>query len=264
MNLPPLWRALRLLLPVALVCAGSLLTTAPVQAASHEVHRFYGYAFDEASGKYLYTEVHNHQYDGDRWLSGTVRYYGPDNRLIGEKTLDFAQDPYIPLFRLKLPQQKYEEAVTAISATGVDMERLSEGRLEKGHLDRVPGLVADAGFHSFIVDHLDELRAGKTVPFPFAVAGRLTSYRFRLSRTGEAQQDGHPVLRLKGEADSLLRLVAPALSLTYDLTTHYLVEYHGVSNMHDPATGKAWPAVRIVFPARPPAGAPSPLPSFEG
>ncbi len=258
----PLLRTLSALPALALL--GLLLVPLQgVHAAGHDMHRFYGYAFDEASGKYLYTEVHSHQYDGDRWLSGSVHYYGPDNHLIGEKVLDFTQDPYIPLFRLKLPQQKYEEAITAVGPAGVELERSIDGHREHERIDRVTGLVADAGFHTFIVDHLDELRAGKTLPFPFAVAGRLTSYRFRISKVAEGTLDGHPVLRLKGEADSLLRLVAPALSLTYDLTTHYLVEYRGVSNLHDPATGKAYPAVRIVFPARPPAGAPNPLPSFD-
>ncbi len=243
----------------------ALLTGGPAAAAAgHETHRFYGYAFDDATGKYLYTEVHSHQYDGDHWLSGSVRYFGPDNRLIGEKTLDFSQDPYVPVFRMRMPAEHYEEAITAVTASGIEMEKSIDGRREHDRIDRNPGMVADAGFHSFVVDHLDDLQKGKSVQFPFVVAGRLASYRFRLVKAGESMADGHVLLRLRGEADSLLRLVAPALSLTYDLSTHYLVEYRGVSNLHDPATGKAYPAVRIVFPTHAPAGAPSTLPPFEG
>ncbi len=261
----PLLNTCRRLLPALGILLGLLGTAASGHAAaSHEQHRFYGYAFDEATGRYLYTEVHSHQYDGDHWLGGTVRYFAPDNRLIGEKTLDFSQDPYVPVFRMRLPLERYEEAITSVTGGGIEMEKSVEGKREHDRIDRNAGMVADAGFHSFVVDHLDDLQKGKTVQFPFVVAGRLTSYRFRLVKAGEGTVDGHPVLKLRGEADSLLRLVAPALSLTYDLTTHYLVEYRGVSNIHDPATGKAYPAVRIVFPSHPPAGAPSVLPAFEG
>jgi hypothetical protein len=232
--------------------------------AAPAIHRFYGYAFDAPSGKYLYTEVHQHAYEGERWINGTVRYYAADNRLIGEKTLDFSQDPYVPVFRLRLPIDHYEEAVTAIHSETIEVEKVVGGKSEREHVDRAPGLVADSGFHSFVVDHLEDLHAGRTVSFPIVVPGRLNSYRFRLTNAGEGTIDGHPVIHIRGEPDSLLRLVAPVLSLTYDLQTHYLIEYRGVSNIHDPATGKAYASVRIIYPLKPPAGAPLLLPPFDG
>lgn len=265
---PQALTAMRRLLPTLALLTLPLLAALPVPAAGNaeparQVRAFYGYAFDEATGRYLYTEVHRHLYEGGRWVSGTTRYVLPDGRLLGEKVLDFHQDPYVPLYRLKLPAEHYEEAITSIGSQSLEAEKVVDGQRERATIDRVPGQVADAGFHSFLMDHLDDLRAGRTVQFPFVVAGRLTTYRFRVLRTGESRQDGHPVLALRGEADSLLRLVAPSLTLRYDLDTHYLLEYHGVSNVHDPATGKAYPAVRIVFPPQPPAGVPATLPPLE-
>lgn len=241
-----------------------LLSAGTASAASREIHRFYGYAFDQASGRYLYTEVHRHLYEDDRWVSGDIRYFAPDGQLIGEKTLDFSRDPFVPVFRLSLPREGYEEGISAVSSTGIDAEKLSHGQRERAHLDRVPQMVADSGFHSFIVEHLEDLQRGRVVSFDFVVAGRLTHYRFRLVKVAESQVDGHPALQIRAEPDSLLRLLAPALLLTYDLQTHYLIEYQGVSNLHDPATGKAYASVRLVYPSRPPAGAPAILPPLDG
>ena len=259
-----IWCCLRRLLPgwqALLLCT---LVWADWATAAQQIHRFYGYAFDSSSGEYLYTEVHQHAYEGERWLAGTIRYYSPDNQLIGEKTLDFSRDPYIPLFRLRLPGLHYEEAVTAVELNGIDMETLVNGHRLREHLPHEIGMVADSGFYSFMVDHLGEIQAGHSVRFPFAVAGRLNSYRFRLVRQEEAQVDGHPTLRIRAEADSLLRMVAPTLSFLYDLQTRYLIEYDGVSNIRNPVTGKPYSAVRVVYPGKPPLGAPAQLPQFEG
>ena len=239
----------------------ALLGCSGTAAAAREVHRFYGYAFDLATGRYLYTEVHRHTFEDDRWLSGAVRYYGPDNTLIAEKTLDFSKDPLIPLFHMTLAKENYEEGITSITQAGIEMERTEGGKREHAHLDREPGMVADAGFHTFVVQHLEDLRQDRTVSFNFAVAGRLSWYRFRLKRMAELTlPDGHQALRIRVEPDSLLRFIVPALSLVYDLQNQHLVDYEGISNLHDPATGKPYPAVRIVFPARPPVGAPPTLP----
>jgi hypothetical protein len=249
-------------LSLALIVFATLVTALPASAAK-EPRRFYGYAFDDATGKYLYTEVHQHLYDGDRWLNGTVRYFSPDNHLMGEKVLDFSKDPYIPVFHSKFPAEKYEEAIANLTSSVIELEKSFEGKREKAQLDRQPGMVADAGFNSYIVDHLSDLAAGKTAQFSFIVAGQLTNYSFRLKKAGEGALDGHPILKIKGELDSLLRYLVSPLQLIYDLQTKSLVEYRGTSNLHDPQTGKAYSSVRIVYPSKPPSGAPAQLPSFD-
>ena len=246
---------------IAALVMGALMS-APVMAAKEPRH-FYGFAFDEATGKYLYTEVHQHLYDGDKWLSGSVRYFSPDNHLMGEKILDFSKDPYIPVFHSKFPGEKYEEAVANLTATVIELEKSFEGKQQKAQLERQPGMVADAGFNSYIVDHLTDLAAGKTAQFAFVVAGQLDKYSFRLKKAGDGTLDGHPVLKIKGEPDSFLRYLVSPLLITYDLQTKSLVEYRGTSNLHDPVTGKAYSAVKIVYPGKPPAGVPAQLPAFD-
>jgi hypothetical protein len=253
------------LLPAILALVVLTLTGSPATAwaSAREIHRFYGYAFDQATGRFLYSEVHRQVYQGDLWIGGTIRYHAPDLRLIGEKTLDFARDPFIPLFHLSLPQEGYEEGITAVDSTGIEARKTVGGKHSEARIERTAEMVADSGFHSFVVRHLDELQQERTVSFDFAVAGRLASYRFRLKKMGEGSHEGHPTLQIQAEPDSLLRLLVPPLVLVYDLTTHYLIEYRGVSNLHDPATGKAYSAVRIIYPLKPPPGVPALLPPLD-
>lgn len=252
-------RLLRHLLLPILAC----LLAGPVTAnINREIHRFYGYAFDQKSGRYLYTEVHRHVYEDDTWVGGTIRYFGADGQLLGEKTLDFTHDPYVPVFRLSLPGEGYAEGISAVATDSIEVDKQKDGRREHARIERVPSMVADSGFHSFVVQHLEELRQDKTVIMDFIAVGRLHDYRFRLQRVSESQVDGHTLLHIRAEPDSLLRYMVPPLLMEYDLQTHYLVEYRGLSNLHDPATGKAL-LVRLVYPSHPPTGAPANLPPLD-
>src|SRR5689334_12345007 len=91
-----------------------LLAVAVPALAEERTLRFYGYAYDLKSGKYLYTEVHEQHAEGDRWLGGTIVYLAPDGREMGRKTLSFSNDPYVPLYRLTLAARGYAEAITGV------------------------------------------------------------------------------------------------------------------------------------------------------
>src|SRR3546814_12817712 len=41
--------------------------------AAAETLKFYGYAYDLKTNRYLYTEVHHQNVDGVRWLGGTIQ-----------------------------------------------------------------------------------------------------------------------------------------------------------------------------------------------
>lgn len=236
-----------------------MMATATAGAAVRE-SRYLGYATDLKSGRYLYTEVHRQQHDGERWLGGSIRYVAPDGSLLGEKTLDFRRDRYIPLMRYRLFKPAYEEAVTAITADTVSLVKVSDGKRRLAQLKRSADMAADSGFNAFVVEHLDQLAAGREVSLRFAVIGQLDQYRFRVSKTGELRREGEPAIRLAVRPDSLLRYLVPELTLVYGLQSRRLLEYVGVSNILDPATGKAY-AVRIIYGEKPPAGAPAALPT---
>ena len=69
-------------------------------------------------------------------------------------------------------------------------------------------------------------------------------------------------MELRVEPDSLLRLLVDPLRLSYDVGNHHLLEYVGVSNIHDPATGSAY-NVRIIYPSQAPPDAPKTLPPLD-
>lgn len=224
---------------------------------------FYGYAYDLASGKYLYTEIHEPKIENGKEVSSTQTYYSPDGVLLGRKTLDYRNDPFVPLYRLDLSKEGYSEGVSA-NGDRIEMFKVDgKGKAEKRKsIKKEAGMAADSGFDHIIQAQLPTLLAGKPVSFRFAVAGELDSFRFRITKVGEGSFEGKPAVKLLVQADSLLRYIAPDLSLLYDADNKRLLEYRGVSNIHDPATGEAY-NTRIVYFSKPPPDAPKlpPLPA---
>jgi hypothetical protein len=228
-------------------------------AVAENTHTFRGYAYDLASGEFLYTEVHRQVIDGDRWLGGTIDYYAPDAARIGHKSLDFSQDPYVPVYRLELtPRGGYMEGITSLSAERIEMQKQGYGATQprKASVPRRGTMVADSGFHSFLRDRFPDLLAGKTVAFTFVVSGELDTFRFRARRIADAPFEGKPAVQLKVEPSTWLRLVADPLYVLYEPAQRRLLEYRGISNLHDPATGKPY-TVRIVYPSVPPVDVPA-------
>ena len=223
---------------------------------------FRGYAYDLDTGRFLYTEVHKQVIDNDRWVGGTISYYGPDGARIGHKTLDFSKDPYVPVYRLDLTAGGgYAEGITAVGDDAIELEKkgYNSTKRRKATVKRRGTMVADSGFHSFLRDRFDDLVAGKPVPFTFVVSGELDTFKFRAQRIADGSFEGKPAVRLQVEPDTLLRLLAEPLEVLYDPAERKLLEYRGVSNLHDPRTFEAY-RVRIIYPSTPPADAP-PLPA---
>lgn len=242
----------------AIRCLGLLAATVFAGAAAAD-GSFYGYAYDLDSGKYLYTEVHSPVFEAGREVSSTIAYFAPDGRKIGHKTLDYRTDPYVPKFRLDLTEEGYAEAITAngerielLKVSGKNKPEVRKSTARKGLT------AADSGFNHLVQDKLPELLMGKEVSFRFVVAGELDSFQFKINQVGEGTFEGRPAVKLLVQADSLLRFVAPDLKLMYDPVSKRLLEYKGVSNLHD-SSGKAYNA-RIVYFSKPPEDAPKNLP----
>lgn len=227
--------------------AAAVSSPAPTaQPSGTTTRQFSGKAVDQATGQWLYTEQHQQTYQGERWLAGRIRYVSPQGQLIAEKTLDFSQDPFVPLTRMRQPGVAYEEAITQVTPETVTMETVQDGQRKTEEVRRPPVLAADSGFHSFVQAHLDELVAGKTVALAFGVVSQRSSFRFRVRKTELSTQGGQTLVRLLAEPDSLLRLLAEPLTLVYDVQTRDLVEYRGLSNLVDEQTRKT-PKVHIRY-----------------
>jgi hypothetical protein len=249
----------RNLLTRSLVAALLGMTLSAGAAGPEGNQTFRGYAYDLDSGKFLYTEIHKQTISGDRWLGGTIDYYAPDGSQIGHKTLDFSQDPYVPIYTLTLATGGgYMEGITALSADRIEMEKkgYNTDKARKASVKRSGAMVADSGFHSFLRDRFADLVAGKTVKFTFVVSGELDTFKFRARRIEDGTFEGKTAVRLKVEPDTLLRLLADPLEIMYEPTQRRMLEYRGVSNLHDPKTFEAY-HVRIVYPSAPPPDAPA-------
>lgn len=229
------------------------------------VERFYGYAYDLDSKKYLYTEVHAQRYQGDHWLGGTITYYSPKGSEVGKKVLDFSKDPYIPLYRLDVKNVHYSEGISKITDDKVYLFKQNRGDAspQQATVDRKKDMAADSGFDSLIQAHFAELLKGKALHFPLAVAGKLDYYNFTISRLKDDTFEGKKAVRFKVELDSLLRLIAgKPLILTYDPDSKKLLEYRGISNLYDPKSDKPY-QVRIDYYSKRPDDAPKQLPPLD-
>ncbi|MGH8447561.1 MAG: hypothetical protein ACREVL_20025, partial [Solimonas sp.] len=224
--------------------------------------KFYGYAYDLKSNRYLYTEVHDQRIDGERWLGGTIRYYAPDGHLLGAKTLDFSQDPYIPVYRFDMQADGYSEAITHVGdAVAMQKRSTRADKLKEKVVPHLLPMCADSGFHALLRAHFAELMAGGEFNFRLGVAGNLDSYKFRARRIADGTFEGKSVVRFRVEPDSVLRWFVDPLEVSYDPAEQKLLEYRGVANVPDPATGKPYVA-RIAYYSQPPKDVPR-LPPLE-
>ncbi len=231
--------------------------------AADDARRFYGYAFDVKGEKYLYTEVHEQKFEGDKWVGGSISYFAPDGSKLGQKTLDFSVDPFIPLYEHTLPAREYREGIIKIEGNTVLMSKTSGGQTRTKAIKKKNAAISgDSGFHNFIRAHFKPLMAGETVHFTLIAAGKLDTFKFRAKRIEGSSFEGRKMVRFLVEPNSLLRLLAPELIVTYDPDTEKLVRYEGPNNVIDPEADNAY-NTRISYFSEPPAGAPENLPPLQ-
>lgn len=223
-----------------------------------------GFVRDTATQRYLYTEVHEFQKAADGQVqTALTRYFDPQGREIGRKTLDYRASRYVPLYRLDLPGQRYAEGVRSNTGAVVVFKRDGE-REETKTLPAEPGLeAADSGFNHLLLDQLPRLLQGETVSFRLIAAGNTDRYRFRAQKAGELTVNQTPAVRLRVEPDSMLRWLVDPIDIVYDKQGTRLMSYRGVSNILDAQTGKVHKRVDITYggpvppearwPQRPPA-----------
>jgi len=236
----------------------ALALTAGVAGA--ETLRFHGYARDLDSGKYLYTELHEQEVEAGKVQTATITYFDASGKQVSRKTLDYRQNRTIPVFRAESPEQGYVEALRGISGGKLDLLKATREKGEQTKSLELPkgAVAADSGFNHLIQDNLARLVAGETVQFHLVVAGNLDAYHFRAKKVRDESFEGTPGVLLRVEPDSLLRFLVDPLDVVYDPATRKLLEYRGVSNILDPATGKVYKKVRISYLAKPPAEAKAP------
>ncbi len=223
-------------------------TTPESDAAKPERRTFQGLAYDHKSGDFLYTEEHEHSWDGPRLVTARVTYRAPDGRVIATKTLDFAAGAEKPTFRMDDARDGYVEGVTVGGAeTELFQRDKADAELERSTIATPADLVVDAGFNYYLRAHWEELARGETLEFDFAAPTRLDTFRFQARRTGTKLVGERPAMVVAVElATPLVRWLLDPITLAYDQATRELLEWEGISNIDDDRD-KPFDA-RIVFP----------------
>jgi hypothetical protein len=211
-----------------------------------------GYVYDLASGHYLYTELHEARMRGDEWMGGTARFFAPDGREFGRKTLDFARDRYVPVYRLELGQ--YVDGITD-NGDVIAMLRQKPGASAKtGTAERGGLIAADSGLPRLLTSQFDALKRGEPVQFRVAAPSRLETYRFRATRIADETFEGKPAVTVRLDMDSMLKLFAGPIIFLFDPATKRLLEFRGTTNVHPAADGEMH-KVRISYYSAPPKDA---------
>ena len=229
---------------VSSLIVGALSATTPVSAS--ESQHFTATAHDVQTGRVLYTEQYDVQVDNHRWLSGTTRYMLPSGQQLAVRKFDFAADRYVPIFSLDQSSPAYEEGIARIGKDKVDVYQVRDGQRKAESLDRAKELVADCGSQAYVIDHLDEFQAGKTLRFTLVVPGRVDLFKLRASKVKDVEVEGVPGIRIRIELDSMLSLVLPPIELTIDPVLRRVLEYSGITTVKDPSTKKSFTA-RVVY-----------------
>lgn len=257
-----------LLVASLLFAMGASAHGLPTLTVARNVHvdRFYGYAYALGSNRYLYTEVNERRYAGDRWIGGTILYYAPDGRRLGSEVLEFSASRFIPLYRLDMADAQYAEGVSRVTARAVHVfrKRNRTTRVRRAKINRTDNLVAGAGLQSFIRRHFVALSDGRRMKIRLVEPSRLRAFSYTISRLRSGICNGENVVRFKVDRSSMLRLLA-GHPMIFDVIpgSRRICQYRGLSDLRNPKTGQPY-RVRIDYSKRPPSGAPRDLPPLQG
>lgn len=223
---------------------------APVSAQLQDgTISFRSRAYDLNTGKFLYTENHTERWRGGKHVSSTVVYRKPGGEVIASKTITFAGDRTAPDFRLEDKRSQLVEAAKKVGGGRIQTQfRPAEGGEMQTAVINPPGpVVIDGGFDFFVRDNFDKLKAGQTMTANFVVTSRKTYFTCTISKVQETEFQGRKAIVFKMvPTNFVIRQLADAIYITYDLESSRLLRYRGQSNLES-APGGSMYDVNIVF-----------------
>ena len=211
--------------------------------------QFTGYATDRA-GKALYTEAHHVQSAGALGESRVVMYRCPQGgAAFARKELTYGKQRSTPEFTLSDARGGYQEGLRQTpQGPRVFLRDSARSPRREAALPANAALVADAGFDEFVLQHWDELEAGKTVRFLFLVPSRLDYLSFKVKKHAETTLEGATVSVIRLNLSGVLGWFLPYIEVAYRKSDRTLKRFDGVTNIRDEA-GRNLVAV-IDFPYR--------------
>lgn len=205
----------------------------PAAAGDSQWLAWQGTAHAPHSQQVLYVEQHwLHLIDGQP-RERVVLYRCPGGTAFARKHVDYRPSRIAPAFTLDDARSGYREGLSydAQGAAQVFFRESANAAAQRATLDSAT-LVADAGFDEFIRLHWEQLVAGESQVFAFAVPAHGSSYRFTLRRVRRGNDgDGTATFRLN--LSGLLRWFAPTIEVSYDIRTRQLARFRGLANVRD-------------------------------
>ena len=225
----------------------ALLMLAPLAWGADRYAGYQGNAFEQGSGKMLYSESHFIHYLNDKVQDRVVLYRCPNGRAFARKLLQIKGRPLMPEFELLDQRTGYREGLATRAGALTVFYQSSAKKSEKSEtLDATRALVADAGFDEFVRSHWKELLEGKAVPLDFVVPSQLDYLGFKVKWLRQSTVEGDPAQVFKLAPSGLLGLLTSGLEVTYADADRSLREFEGISNIRD-LSGDNY-QTKIVFP----------------
>jgi hypothetical protein len=219
-----------------------------VSAACVAGQYYQGYAYAADDARPLYREAH--------WLysdSGVehrlVVYSCPDGEPFVRKHVDTAPGTATPDVDLFDGRGGYREGVRTRDGRRevfAQADARSPERSAQLPLPTPPNAVIDAGFDAFVREHWDTLSASAVTPVSFLVPSELRYLDFSARVLREGPADGADVRWFRLSLANWYGFALPHIDVAYDVRTHELREYSGLSNIRDGAGRNV--RVNIRFP----------------
>jgi hypothetical protein len=222
--------ATKLIMTVSLVITSGL----GLSVAEARSETFTGKAINPKGGL-EYTEYHSVKYENGTVSKSQTVYYDPSDRKIGDLISDYTHGPQFGSYDFRDIRAQYEDgAKVADDRVRLFRKESPEDDVEAKDLKRKTDQIVGQGFHHFVANNLELIAQGEIFHVRLVMPSRLDQFKFRI-RKRMIEGD---TIHIRLDIDNwFLRLFAPHVDVEYDLQTHRLLRYEGISNLAD-ASGK--------------------------
>ena len=226
-----------------------LLSVAGVQSAQAELSQRVGYAYDQQTGRFLYSETHHEILRDGRPIENTVVYRDDEGRVFAQKHVDFHKSQVMPDFQLVNTENGHVEGARGgETRLSIHFQRRSESEVRKASVEIPSNGIVDAGFDRFIEQNWAALADGKVLEREFLIPSQLEFYTFEIAKIS-SPEPGEMTFRLQIKS-LILQMFVPSVRVCYDIQTRTLLRYEGISNIRNNAGENFDVRIEFARPAR--------------
>ncbi len=228
----------------------SWLALIPTAAIAADL-RYDGVAYASESGELQYRETHYLDFDAAGVLAERIVLYAcPDGGAFARKQVDYRSSPEAPSFTMEDARLGYREGLRPMandSATYEVFSRAAADASERRTAVSQAGLVADAGFDSFLKLRWPSILAGRPLPLKFLIPSLQKAVDFEVRLDEATTVAGRDAVRVRLSLGRWWGFLVPSIHATYTRDGNELLRFEGVSNVRG-SDGENL-QVRIEFPA---------------